>query len=86
MPCTSLVLDISYESGTIVSQAVCTCPFTAPYVRRETLHWPLSDAKCSKLGDKKNAKKYLSIAKEKGYSKDSIDTICRELHLFRFLI
>ena len=39
-----------------------------------------------KLGDMKNAKKYLSIAKEKGYSKDSIDTICRELHLFRFLI
>ena len=39
-----------------------------------------------KLGDRKNAKKYLSIAKEKGYSKDSIDTICRDLHLFRFLI
>ncbi len=39
-----------------------------------------------KLGDRKNAKKYLSIAKEKGYSKDSIDTICRDLHLFRFLL
>ena len=39
-----------------------------------------------KLGDMKNAKKYLSIAKEKGYSKDSIDTICRDLHLFRFLV
>ena len=39
-----------------------------------------------KLGGMKNAKKYLSVAKEKGYSKDSIDTICRDLHLFRFLI
>ena len=39
-----------------------------------------------KLGDMKNAKKYLSVAKEKGYSKDSIDTICRDLHLFRLLI
>ena len=39
-----------------------------------------------KLGDMKNAKKYLSVAKEKGYSKDSIDTICRELHLFQFMI
>ena len=39
-----------------------------------------------KLGDRKNAKKYLSLAKEKGYSKASIDTICRELHLLRFLI
>jgi len=39
-----------------------------------------------KLGDKKNAKKYLSIAKEKGYSKESINKICEDLHLFRFLI
>ncbi len=39
-----------------------------------------------KLGDMKNAKKYLSVAKEKGYGKEFIDTICRELHLFRFLI
>ena len=39
-----------------------------------------------KLGDRKNAKKYLSLAKENGYSKASIDTICRELHLLRFLI
>ena len=39
-----------------------------------------------KLGDRKNARKYLSLAKEKGYSKASIDTICRELHLLRFLI
>ena len=39
-----------------------------------------------KLGDRKKKKKYLSLAKEKGYSKASIDTICRELHLLRFLI
>ena len=39
-----------------------------------------------KLGDRKNAKKYLSLAKEKGYSTDSINTICKELHLFRFLL
>ena len=39
-----------------------------------------------KLGDLENAKKYLSIAKAKGYSKGSIDTICRDLHLFRFLL
>ena len=39
-----------------------------------------------KLGDRKNAKKYLSIAKEKGYSKDSIDTICRDLHLGWFFL
>ncbi len=39
-----------------------------------------------KLGDKKNAKKYLSIAKEKGYSKESIDKICEDLHLLRILI
>ena len=39
-----------------------------------------------KLGDKKNAKKYLSLAKEKGYSKESINTICKDLHLNRFLI
>ncbi len=39
-----------------------------------------------KLGDRENAKKYLSLAKEKGYSKESIDAICKDLHLFRFLI
>lgn len=39
-----------------------------------------------KLGDKKNAKKYLSIAKAKGYSKDSINIICEDLHLLKFLI
>ena len=39
-----------------------------------------------RLGDRNTAKKYLSIAKEKGYSKDSIDTICGELHLLRFLL
>ena len=39
-----------------------------------------------KLGDKKNAKKYLSLAKEKGYSKESVEFICRDLHLNRFLI
>lgn len=39
-----------------------------------------------RLGDRKRAKEYLSIAKEKGYSKDSIDTICGELHLFKFLL
>lgn len=39
-----------------------------------------------KLGDKKNAKKYLSIAKEKGYSKESINRICEDLHLLRILI
>ena len=39
-----------------------------------------------RLGDRTAAKKYLSIAKEKGYSKDSIDTICGELHLLRFLL
>ena len=39
-----------------------------------------------RLGDRATAKKYLSIAKEKGYSKDSIDTICGELHLLRFLL
>ncbi len=39
-----------------------------------------------KLGDKKNAVKYLSIAKEKGYSKESINRICEDLHIFRFLI
>ena len=38
------------------------------------------------LGDKKSAKKYLSIAKDKGYSKESINTVCRQLHLNRFLI
>ena len=37
-----------------------------------------------KLGDRKGAKKYLSIAKEKGYSQNSIDSICRQLHLNRF--
>lgn len=37
-----------------------------------------------KLGDKKGAKKYLSIAKEKGYDQKSIDTICSQLHLNRF--
>ena len=39
-----------------------------------------------KLGDKKNAKKYLSIAKQKGYDKECIDSICKEIGLFRFLI
>ncbi len=39
-----------------------------------------------KLGDKKNARKYLSIAKEKGYSKESVNKICEDLHLLRFLI
>ena len=39
-----------------------------------------------RLGDRNTAKKYLSIAKEKGYSKDSIDTICGELHLLKFLL
>ena len=39
-----------------------------------------------RLGDRKTAKEYLSIAKEKGYSKDSIDTICGELHLLKFLL
>ena len=37
-----------------------------------------------RLGDKKSAKKYLSLAKEKGYSRESIDTICRQLHLNRY--
>ena len=39
-----------------------------------------------KLGDRENARKYLSIAKEKGYSKESINTICKDLRLNRFLI
>ena len=39
-----------------------------------------------KLGDKKNAKIYLSIAKKKGYSQESIDTVCKQLHLNRYLI
>ena len=39
-----------------------------------------------KLGDRENARKYLSIAKEKGYSKESISTICKDLRLNRFLI
>ena len=39
-----------------------------------------------KLGDKKSAKKYLSIAKEKGYSQESVNTVCRQLHLNRFTI
>ncbi len=39
-----------------------------------------------KLGDRKTARKYLSIAKEKGYRSASIDWICRELHIPRFLI
>ena len=39
-----------------------------------------------KLGDRKGARKYLSVAKEKGYSQESINTICRQLHLNRFLI
>ena len=34
-----------------------------------------------KLGDTEGAKKYLAIAKEKGYSRESINTICRTLHL-----
>lgn len=33
------------------------------------------------LGDMENAVKYLSMAKEKGYSLDSIKTICRSLRL-----
>ena len=39
-----------------------------------------------RLGDKKSARKYLSIAKEKGYRSASIDWICKELHIPRFLI
>ncbi len=39
-----------------------------------------------RLGEKERARKYLSIAKEKGYSRESINTICRELHLNRYLI
>ena len=39
-----------------------------------------------RLGDIKNAKKYLSIAKDYGYPKESIDIICMELHLIPFLI
>ena len=39
-----------------------------------------------KLGDRKNAKKYLKIAKEKGYNKESIDSVCRQLQISRFLI
>ncbi len=39
-----------------------------------------------RLGDRKTARKYLSIAKEKGYRSASIDWICRELHIPRFLI
>lgn len=39
-----------------------------------------------KLGDRKSAKKYLSIAKEKGYSQESIDSICKQLHLNRYSI
>ena len=39
-----------------------------------------------KLGDKRSAKKYLSIAKEKGYDRESIDTICKQLHLNRYMI
>lgn len=38
------------------------------------------------LGDKKGAKEYLSIAKEKGYSQESINSVCRQLHLNRFTI
>ena len=37
-----------------------------------------------KLGDRKGAKKYLSIAKEKGYDQKSFDIVCKELHLNRF--
>ena len=39
-----------------------------------------------RLGDRKTARKYLTIAKEKGYRSASIDWICRELHIPRFLI
>ena len=39
-----------------------------------------------RLGDKEGAKKYLSVAKKKGYSKESVNTICRQLHLNRFQI
>ena len=39
-----------------------------------------------RLGDRKNARKYLSIAKAKGYSPESIRTICQELNLNRFLL
>ncbi len=39
-----------------------------------------------RLGDRKGAKEYLSVAKGKGYSRESIATICRELHLNRFTI
>lgn len=39
-----------------------------------------------RLGDKKKARKYLSIAKEKGYRSASVDWICKELQIPRFLI
>ena len=39
-----------------------------------------------KLGDRRGARKYLSIAKEKGYSQESISSVCRQLHLIRFTI
>lgn len=39
-----------------------------------------------RMGDRKAAKKYLSIAKEKGYSRESIDSICEELHLIKYLL
>ena len=39
-----------------------------------------------KLGDKDGAKEYLTLAKEKGYSKDSINSVCKQLHLNRFTI
>ena len=39
-----------------------------------------------KLGDKDGAKEYLTLAKEKGYSKDSINSVCKQVHLNRFTI
>jgi len=39
-----------------------------------------------RLGDKRTARKYLALAKEKGYSAASIDWICKELHIPRWLV
>ena len=63
-------------------------PKDTPYSWEQRINSEFTGARYSDetIAEFKNAVKYLSIAKEKGYSKESIDTICRDLHLLRFLI